>query len=134
MVYIIVPDNIPKDEIVVLQVILEKSTGSTIQKEVGPEKIIYCTAKYFGVSENDIVGDSRKKNVVFARQISIYLMENTLSLSRSEIGRIVNRDHSTVKHSIDSVTAQLESLDGKFVQDHLTSVIAMVYGSGSKSD
>ena len=55
------------------------------------------------VSIRDIKSSSRKREVVEARNIYIYLANNSEKYSNREIGQLVNRDHSTVNHSVNVV-------------------------------
>lgn len=68
-----------------------------ISEKINHETIIKATCDYLGVNEKDVLGKSRKKNIVFARDISIWLIKTTLDLTYVEIGKIFdNRDHSTI--------------------------------------
>ncbi|MBR5093517.1 MAG: chromosomal replication initiator protein DnaA [Oscillospiraceae bacterium] len=69
-----------------------------------PEKILRETAKYFGIREEEITGQSRSKNTVMARQISMHLMRTLTDLSLQDIGeKHGKRNHSTVLSSIRKV-------------------------------
>jgi chromosomal replication initiator protein len=80
----------------------------------------------FKVSVKDMQSRSRKKAITFPRQVAMYLCRKFTEESLSEIGRIFNRDHSTVLHSIKVVTtltardtsigAQLDLLSDKVKQ------------------
>jgi chromosomal replication initiator protein len=61
--------------------------------------------------------NTRKREVVNARQISMYLAKKYTKNSLKEIGRhFGNKDHSTVIHSIQVVDNLLE-VDKKFRED-----------------
>lgn len=62
--------------------------------------IIVCTADYFGLSAADLLGRDRHKTVAWARQLAMALVRQRLALSYPEIGRVFNRDHSTVIHNV----------------------------------
>lgn len=61
-------------------------------------------ADQFSVSVSDIQSKSRKKNIAFPRQVSMYLARKLTEQGLSEIGQAFNRDHSTVVHSIRVIT------------------------------
>lgn len=64
---------------------------STIQKEV---------CKHYGISHADIIGNKRSQNIVYPRQIAMYLARELTDLSLPAIGReFGGRDHTTVLHA-----------------------------------
>lgn len=68
-----------------------------------PEVIIEETAKYYAIDPKSILGNSRTKDIVLARQVSIYLIRSITNLSLPEIGKVFNQHHTTVMHSLDKV-------------------------------
>ncbi|WP_435129504.1 helix-turn-helix domain-containing protein [Mycoplasma sp. 6243] len=73
------------------------------QVEINSESIIKAVAKYYRISEKDIYGSSRKKEIVVARHIAIILVNSFLSLSSTEIGKIFNKDHTTILNAIKKI-------------------------------
>lgn len=82
-----------------------------IQKEqTSPKQIISTVCTYFGISEADIVGKKRSKEVVEPRMIAIYLINEILDLPLTAIGKLFGgRDHTTIIHARDKVTEQLKA-------------------------
>jgi chromosomal replication initiator protein len=75
-----------------------------------PEKIIRETAKYYGIKEDELTGQSRSKNTVMARQVSMHLMRTLTNLSLQAIGeQHGGRNHATVLSSIRKVEELLKS-------------------------
>lgn len=72
-----------------------------------PEAIIEETAKYFNFSAQELTGKSRVSPIVNARQIAMYLIKQLTNLSGPEIGKLFNRDNSTVLYSIDQVAEKI---------------------------
>lgn len=70
-----------------------------LEIQITPEEIISATAIAYGVFSKDIPAWSRRRQVVAARQISCYLLHELAGLSYPRIGRLVDRDHTTVMHS-----------------------------------
>jgi chromosomal replication initiator protein len=64
-----------------------------------PQKILSVVATTFGLQLSDLKGSSRKKALVRARHIAIYLIRENTELSLPEIGRIMGRDHTTIYHA-----------------------------------
>ena len=74
------------------------------------DSIIRKTAEYFNVTDYDIKGKSRNKNIILARHISIFLASKLTSYSLSEIGKSMNgKDHTTIMHSVDRIKSLLET-------------------------
>ncbi len=82
-----------------------------IQKEqTSPKQIINTVCTYFGISEAEIVGKKRSKDIVEPRMIAIYLINEILDLPLTAIGKLFGgRDHTTIIHARDKITDQLKS-------------------------
>ena len=58
------------------------------------------TAAYFGLTLEDLKGQSRSRVLVTARQIAMYLCRELTDLSLPKIGaQFGNRDHTTVMYA-----------------------------------
>lgn len=68
--------------------------------------ILSAVAKSYGIAETEIRGYSRQAPIVAARQRVMYLA-NQAGMSLPQIGRLLRRDHSTVKHGIDREAARV---------------------------
>jgi chromosomal replication initiator protein len=69
--------------------------------EVTPERIIAVCAEHFGLPAADITGQSRRKELVFARQAAMALCRTLLGMSYPALGKAFGgKDHSTVLYSI----------------------------------
>jgi chromosomal replication initiator protein DnaA len=85
-------------------------TISEIKKTFAPtpELILEETASYYSVSVDDIKSQSRTRDTVTARQVSMYLMRVMLDIPLKEIGSYHgNRDHSTVINSVQQIEKQM---------------------------
>jgi chromosomal replication initiator protein len=56
-----------------------------------------CVA--FGVTEKELLGASRLRNVLVPRQVAMYLARELTGLSLPRIGATFGRDHTTVLHA-----------------------------------
>jgi len=82
--------------------------------EFSCEMIKQIVAEYFGLSMKDFESNSRKRKIVQARQISMYLAKKYTKASLETIGkRIGNKDHATVIYSL-NVVRNLIDVDKKF--------------------
>lgn len=64
------------------------------------QKVCESVATYYDLRTADLLGKSRQRQVVFARQVAMMMCRSMLALSLPEIGRIFGRDHSTVLSSL----------------------------------
>lgn len=77
--------------------------------EITFEKIIDFSCSHFNVSEEEILGSCRKKEIVLARQVVMYLCKKLLKMSLCAIGeKVGNRDHSTVIHAIRNIDCKYQ--------------------------
>ncbi len=82
-----------------------------------PKIVLNVVASYYDLSLDDLVGNSRKKELVFPRQISMYLMREELKSSFPNIGQeIGGRDHTTAMHAVLKIHTLVEN-DEKLRQD-----------------
>ncbi len=69
------------------------------QQHITPELVIREVHKYFRIPIEDLLGKKRTKELVFPRQITMYLLRSECGLSYPEIGRKMGgKDHSTIMH------------------------------------
>ena len=72
-----------------------------------PSSILLAVARYFGVTADDLKGKARNKEIVVPRHIAMYLLREDAHLSTPEVGRLLNRDHTTVLHGMRQVAADI---------------------------
>ena len=78
-------------------------------KAVTIDDILKVVCKHFDLEPSAIHTKSRKREVVQARQIAMYLAKNHTDFSTSKIGKFIgNKDHATVLHACKTVKGQLE--------------------------
>ncbi len=91
------------DKTLVFEVIKER-VGGVQNKDLTIESIVKQVSLHSKISENDIVGKSRKMEISKARQISMYLCRNITDASLNNIGVYFGgRDHTTVMHAINNI-------------------------------
>jgi chromosomal replication initiator protein len=93
--------------------------GSTVRRknrEITVESILDLVCDYFDVTPELVRGQTRKRHVVVARQISMYLAKEHTDCSLKKIGsHFGNRDHSTVIYSCRTVRDLMDT-DDAFLQ------------------
>ncbi len=74
-------------------------------------------ARMANTTSEEIVGSTRKAPIVNARHVMFYVMHEHLNMSNHQIGRICNRDASTVQTGRDSGQRIVE--ENKFLLKHI---------------
>ena len=64
------------------------------------EKIIDKACEIWGVESKEVLKDNRQQKLIFVRAIISYTLFYVLHLSLSEIGRNLNRSHSSISHHL----------------------------------
>ena len=78
-------------------------------KEVTPDLIIQVVADHFGITPLDISSQKRTKEVVFPRQIVMYLCRTMTDTPLQTIGKYLGgRDHTTIIHGHEKIAADME--------------------------
>lgn len=95
--------------------ITEKIVGEQ-QTDVTIDKVQKVVCDYFNITRDDLHSKTRKRQIVQARQIAMYVSRNLLNCSLATIGaEIGGKDHATVLHACTTVS-DLISTDKSFKQ------------------
>jgi chromosomal replication initiator protein len=78
------------------------------QANLSMDNIIRVTAEYFALTPNDLKGKKRTQNIVFPRQLAMFIGREMTDYSTTELGQeFGGRDHTTVMHSIEKIKGKL---------------------------
>lgn len=92
------------------QSLIEKIVSYNVEEEVSLDKIQKVVCNYFELSPEVIVSKSRKRNIVQARQIAMYLGRSLTKTSLAAIGESIGgKDHATVLHACNTVNDLIET-------------------------
>ncbi len=81
-----------------------------MSKELSIANIQQIVSDFFNISIDHIIGKTRKRNIVVARQLGMYFAKKLTTLSLKEIGKhFGNRDHTTVMHSIKTINDLIDT-------------------------
>jgi len=59
--------------------------------------------------KEEIKGKKRSKDVAMARHVAVYIIRKATDMSLKSIGKIFDRDHTTMMSSLDVVEAEMEA-------------------------
>lgn len=100
-------NNSPVDMAMAQRVVCQ--TVRVENKELSIEKIQEKVCRFFNLEESLVQTPSRKREIVQARQITMFLAKKYTSASFSRIGKVVGgKDHATVLHACKTVKDQMD--------------------------
>ncbi|MBO4820114.1 MAG: chromosomal replication initiator protein DnaA [Prevotella sp.] len=81
------------------------------------DEIVDKVCEFYNVPVEEVGGKSRKRNLVIARQVSMYLAQKHTKMPAARIGKLIaGRDHSTVLHSCEKVEERMK-IDKQFSEE-----------------
>jgi chromosomal replication initiator protein len=99
-----------------------KDMVKEIYKAITPTSIVEKVADHFNILKDDLKKSKRSKNLVFPRQIAMYLLRELTELSLPEIGRVFGaKHHTTVLYGCKKIKQDLKKDEKlKFTINSLT--------------
>ena len=73
------------------------------------DKILEKVCSYFEISKNQLLGKDRRKELSYARQIAMYLLDELMNMPYTSIGKIFGKDHATVIYCKNKVASELKT-------------------------
>ena len=96
----------------------DKGVITTNAAPVSVDKIISETASYFHLKPNDLKGESRVKDIAYARQIAMTLCRRLTKMSTTQIGAYFgNKQHGTVISNVNKIQTLLDAGSEQTVYD-----------------
>lgn len=91
-----------------------RKVANSESKAITVDEIINTVCRHFGLETAAIHTKSRKREVVQARQIAMYLAKNHTDFSTAKIGTLIGgKDHATVLHACKTIK-ELKEVDKSF--------------------
>ncbi len=122
--------NLTNQELTVA--LAEKVLGDTLSDrqphQITPDLILTRTSEMFSLSIEEITGGSRRRPLVTARQVAMYVMRELTDLSYPAIAReFGGRDHTTVIYAVEKIGNLMAERQQIF--DQVTELIARIKSS-----
>lgn len=83
-------------------------SGDEVSK-ISPKSIIQKVSVYYNISEKDITGKIKTKDIAVPRQVAMYLCRKLLSMNDTVISKEFSKDRTTVKHNIEKIEAEINT-------------------------
>jgi len=78
-------------------------------RRITPQVILDATSETFGFTVEELTGPNRRRPLVTARQVSMYVFRELTDFSYPAIGReFGGRDHSTVMHAVEKIAGLMK--------------------------
>ena len=110
------------------EVVLSDILDASRPRQITPQLIMDRTAATFGYSVEELCGTSRRRPLVNARQIGMYVFRELTDFSYPAIAReFGGRDHTTVIHAVEKVAGLMK--ERRQTYDQVTELIVNIKGS-----
>ncbi len=104
------------------EIVLADMVAASQPRQITARQILEVSASHFGFSVEDLCGPSRRRPLVMARQIAMYLFRDLTDFSYPAIGReFGGRDHTTVIHAYEKISGLMK--ERRNVYDTVTELI-----------
>ena len=81
----------------------------TDHHEITPDDVIKIVSEHFGISVSDITSKKKSRDIVYPRQLCMYLSRTLTDAAQSLIGKkLGNRDHTTVIHGYEKIQSDID--------------------------
>jgi chromosomal replication initiator protein len=107
------------------ETVLADLVASRQPRRITGQQILTTTAEYFGFSIQELCGPSRRRPLVIARQISMYVFRDLTDFSYPAIAReFGGRDHTTVIHAVEKIAGLMK--ERRQIYDQVTELTVRV--------
>ena len=98
-------------------------------RQITPKAILDATAETFGFSVEDLCGQSRRRPLVIARQVGMYVFRDVTDFSYPAIAKeFGGRDHTTVIHAVSKIETLMK--ERRQIYDQVTGLITKIKSGG----
>jgi chromosomal replication initiator protein len=111
------------------EMVLSDILATEKPRQITPKVILEATASEFGFAIDELCGTSRRRPLVNARQIGMYVFRELTDFSYPAIAReFGGRDHTTVIHAVEKVSGLMK--ERRQVYDQVTALIHRIKSGG----
>ena len=101
--------------------LLENHFSAGALKKITVEAVQHEVEQYYQVSDADLIGTKRSRNIAYARHVAIYLCRQMIDIPYNDIGKRFNRDHSTIMSSVEKI--EKKTKESRELQEELEIII-----------
>ena len=109
--------------------VLADMLASDQPRQITPQVILDATADLFGFTVEDLCSASRRRPLVTARQVGMYVFRELTDFSYPAIAReFGGRDHTTVIHAVEKIAALMK--ERRQIYDQVTELMQRIRSGG----
>lgn len=113
-----------------VKTILNDLLLSAQTKSITPKDVLAAVSRFYEISTKDLMGKGRKKELVWPRQITIYLMRKEINVSYPTIGQeLGGRDHTTAMHGYNKILDEVENKENEKIIQEIESIKQLIYNN-----
>jgi len=110
------------------KIILHDNIASKPKNNVNFKHVLKEVSNFYNISIQDIINKCRKKEIVYPRQITMYILRTELNNSFPTIGeKMGGRDHTTVMHACDKIKRAIE--EKSFIEKDIKTILENIYNA-----
>jgi len=94
-----------------------QSLGQLVDSQDNGKRVLQKVASFYNISVEKLCGRSRKKEFAFPRHVAMYLLKKKCGVSLSQIGKVFERDHTSVVYAVAKIQEKVET--NKLFAEHL---------------
>ncbi|MDD4699324.1 MAG: chromosomal replication initiator protein DnaA [Oscillospiraceae bacterium] len=93
----------------VIQGFIRDIINDSLPEPITVDKIVEEVSRTYSVSKDDIFSKRKTADIVYARQVSMYIVHEITQLSYTAIGKSFEKDHTTVLYTINKIQKLLDN-------------------------
>jgi len=99
-------------------------------RSLSPKDILEAVARFYNLSTKDLTGQGRRKELVWPRQIAIFLMREETNTSYPTIGQeLGGRDHTTAMHAYNKILREVKEKGNEKIKQEIESIKQILYNT-----
>ncbi|MFH1030112.1 MAG: chromosomal replication initiator protein DnaA [bacterium] len=115
-----------------VQLLLKNNIASRPKNNINFKHILKEVADFFNIPAQDIINKCRKKEIVYPRQIIMYILRTELNNSFPTIGeKLGGRDHTTVMHACDKIEKAIQ--EKSVVEKDVKIILEKIYTNAQQT-
>ncbi len=110
--------------------ILNDLLSAARTRVVTPKAVIDAVCRFYDLNIKDLSGKGRKKELVWPRQITMYIMREEINTSYPTIGQeLGGRDHTTAMHAYNKITKEIKEKQNERIKQDIESIKQLLYSN-----
>lgn len=86
---------------------LSELLGGAEPVNITVDKVFSAVFNKYNISKEELLGAKRNKDIAYARHVAIYLIREITEMSFPSLGKLFNRDHTTVMNSCELIAGKV---------------------------